>query len=176
MIKKSTFWASLMILQCFVCTAHGDILIFSEPDFEWYSQGPSTQYHLWTTGDYWRQQFDNTGLESATDLSLDLVILHDLALGTQDMSFDVFVNGLTVGSFDLLAGVSGLYQYDFSFSPIAGNDYFIEMIATSSMVPGNGSYSIVLDNQSFATLTPAPTSLAVFALLGLVGIRRRRFT
>ena len=113
----------------------------------------------------------STGLASANELTLDLLV-DDVAWETLDL--DVFVNATNVGSFSLNPIDIGLQQFKFSFAPILGDSYFIQMIATNTLTPLVGSYSISLEG-GFSTATlfiPEPSALIL--IVGLMGARRRR--
>ena len=155
--------------------ANAVVLPFSEPDFDFLTQGGAPEQNsIWTTGDYWRQTFNATGLTSATDLTLDLNILPYFV--AQNLDFDVYVNGNNIGSFILHPADNGFQQYMYSFASIPGADYTIELRATSTIDPGFGSYILTLDgaSPSTATLTPTPGALALLAPGALVITRRRR--
>jgi len=158
-------------------SASADVVTFSEPDFDWLATGGSaTPNHIWTTGDFWKQNFLGTSVPSATDLTLDLNV-DDTAF--ENLNLNVFVNATNVGSFTLTPPDSGFQQFNFSFPAIAGPNYNIEMIASSTISGGKGSYSMLVGPStgaapSFATITPEPGCLSLLVLGGIAVLRRRR--
>ena len=151
-------------------------LTFSEPDFDWYAQGAATPYHIWITGDYWSQDFASTGLASANAMTLYLNV-DDTA--SETLNLDALINGVDIGDFSLDPNDMGLQTFAFSFAPVAGDSYLIELVALHTLTSGVGSYSISLDGgESKAVLTgsevPEPTTLAMLALAGAgLALRKR---
>ncbi len=159
--------------------AQAVVLTFSEPDFQWLSQGGGgTPNHVWTAGDFWEQTFNGTGLGAAASLQLDLEIDDNILNGLAFVDFDVLVNSTTVGSFTVNEGEMGMQIYNFTFSPIAGPNFTIKMLETNTVPSGQGSVSMAVDGDSTATLNavPEPATVAVLGLGALALMRRRRST
>lgn len=166
----------LLLLQCNSFAANPVTLTFNEPNFDWLAQGTSASpYHIWTTGDFWTQQFSGTGLNSANRLDLKLQIANDGALASQNLGLNVRVNGSSVGNLTLFSQTPGMYQGTYNFPAIAGDAYEIKLIATSTIADGAGSFSLLIDGPSTATLgfIPEPSAIAL-AVIGLVAICNRR--
>lgn len=161
-------------------SASAVVLPFSEPDFDWLSQqGAGVQYYIWTTGDFWAQDFPATGVTSATDLTLDLNLNPTAGSPIQNLSFDVFLNGTNVGSFTVTPADNGsFFQTSFNFPAVAGPNYDLDIIATSTISSGAGSYSLLVDPStsqgSFVTITPTPGAATLLGLGGIAALRRRR--
>jgi len=178
-VSKVSRWLTVVALATvlFAGATHAVELPFSEPDFDWIATGGSaTPYHIWTTGDYWRQNFASTGLPSADAMTLSLNV-DDTA--SETLNLDVLINAVDVGDFSLNPNDFGLQVFGFSFSPVAGDSYFIELVALNTITGGAGSYSISLDRgESKAVLTgsevPEPTTLVMLALAGAgLALRKR---
>ena len=166
-----------LAMVVFAGATHAVELPFSEPDFDWIATGgTATPYHIWTTGDYWRQNFASTGLPSADAMTLYLNV-DDTA--NETLNLDVLINAVDVGDFSLNPGDAGLQTFGFSFAAVAGDSYFIELVALNTITGGAGSYSISLDRgESKAVLTgseiPEPATLVMLALAGAgLALRKR---
>ena len=134
-------------------------LFFSTPGFVYSSQGGGSPYHLWTAGDYWQQTFTSTGVPSTTSLSLNLLFFdNDSAASSEVLNFNVLLNTVTVGTFAINpSDVGSIHQYNYSFPTILGGNYDIKMVATNTITPGAGSYSLSL-GRSFELGSGAPVS------------------
>jgi hypothetical protein len=128
-------------------------LAFSQPDFEWsYAADPSVKpYHIWVVGDHWAQNFLATGLASARHMTLTLFI-DDNTFSSQQLAVNVLLNETVVGSASFAPGLLGTQTYSFSFDPVSGPDYRLEIRATNSVTDG-GCISIAIGGLSFADLS-----------------------
>jgi hypothetical protein len=128
-------------------------LAFSQPNFEWsYAADPSVKpYHIWIVDDHWAQKFLATGLASARHMTLTLFI-DDNTFSSQQLAANVLLNGTVVGSASFAPGLLGTQTYLFSFDPISGPDYRLEIRATNSVSDG-GCISIAIGGPSFADLS-----------------------
>jgi hypothetical protein len=153
------------------------ILVFNTPGFEWHeSGGAASPYHIWTAGDYWAQNFQQTGLPSANQMSLSLLFNSLTGPQTNLLDLNVYLNGIDIGSFSVPSGITGLQNFTFSFSDVLGPDYRIQIQAANTIPSGDGSVSIAPDGSSFATLTsvPEPTVLTLGSLSALAIIWQHR--
>jgi hypothetical protein len=140
-------------------------LVFSEPDFEWHQTGfPASPYHIWVAGDFWAQNFQGTDLTSANEISLSLLFDSMTPLGPDLLDLDVLLNGFNIGNFSVPAGVTGSRTFAFSFAPVTGPDYRIEIRASNTIPEGGGSVSIALGGNSFATIVPEPSTISLLIL------------
>lgn len=180
-MKKHTIF-TLIVLYVAVFSAStraGAVtLIFSEPDFEWHQTGgDASPYHIWVAGDFWAQNFMATDLTSASQISLSLRFNSDTPLGNDQLALDVFLNGVDIGKFSVPVGIIGSQMFTFSFAPVTGPDYRIEIRATNTIPHGGGAVSIALGGNSFATIVPEP-SVTLLCSLGAVTLvvrfRRKR--
>jgi hypothetical protein len=108
-------------------------------------------------------------------------------------TFDVLINGDVVGSFDFLSTYanSGLFKYNgpesmsfdlnFTFPLVAGPDFTLSIIATSTVYNNGGSWNWLPGGTVTLTgpaATPLPAALPLFSTglgaLGLLGWRRKR--
>ncbi len=142
--------------RSFIDLRFDTVLAFSQPDFEWSHAGDNwvKPYHIWITGDYWAQNFLSTLLPAASHLTLQLTI-DDNTFSSQQLDVDVLLNEIAVGSFSMPPGMLGPQTLDFSFDPIAGPDFRLEIRATNT-VTDTGCVSMAIDGRSFFTLTAPP--------------------
>jgi hypothetical protein len=137
--------------RSFVDLGWDTLLTFGQPDFGWSHAGEGyVPYHIWLAGDYWAQNFPATPLPSANHVTLTLTI-DDNTFSSQTLDVNVLLNDTVVGSASLSPGMFGTQTYDFSFDPIAGPDYRVEVRATNT-VTDTGCVSIAIDGQSFLKL------------------------
>jgi len=131
-------------------------------------------------GDDLTETFLGTGLSSATHSRWQFSMDDFTDVGVLN-TFDIQINGVTVGSFDFTGvGVfSTVVDFDLSFdhAPIAGSggsgdDFTLRMVATSTVPPGLASWNWFPGGTT--TLIPAPASAMLLGMVGLVGVRRRR--
>jgi hypothetical protein len=181
MRRIATCLTALALLWGGVGQAKADIILtFQDPGFEWHHpSGGATPNHIWVTGDYWAQTFPGTGQDTAGEMILNLNIDDNNLASGAHVDLLAQLNGVTVGSFSVPSGVSGLQTYDFTFAPVAGPDYRIQLLETNTVPFGDGSVSMASDGTSTATLrgvAPEPSSLTLFGLgtLGLLGSGWRR--
>ena len=133
--------------------------------------------YLYTSGDHVVDFYAATGLASATSLSATFTIQNYLNV---DQFFDVLVNGVDVGTYDVAPdGESGDYQtlsFTESFAAIAGPDYGLEYVLDNTIPPGAGS--IAFTDGGTVTLSGAVPEPAAWALMlvgfGALGVTLRR--
>jgi hypothetical protein len=134
-------------------------------------------------GDYVTQTF-STGLATVTSASWTFSI-YNYTRGA-DSTFDVSINGTTVGGF-ILPGCVGYcdtinnFAFSQSFAAISGPQYTLSLVATSTVAGGDGSWNWLPGGS--VTLTgeavPEPATWAMMISgFGLVGgaMRRRSAT
>jgi hypothetical protein len=172
--------AAAITLGCFAFQASAStIVFFGPPDFVWFHQGTNaTPNHIWLAGDYWAQDFTIAGLSEVDQLTVDLAYNDDTLTGPS-LDLNAMLDGTVVGSFAVPPGVHGLRSYTFYFSPIAGPNYDIELIATNSIPLGEGSVSIADNNRTSAAVFTGVPEPGTIGLLGLgtavlLLLRRRR--
>ena len=182
-IARFTAIVSLLVFGGATGTARASniTLTFGSPGFVWFAQGsPATPNHIWVAGDYWGQQFNGTGIASATDESINLFIDDNILNSGASLNLNAEINGTVVGNFTIGQGVTGVFTDSFAFADIPGPNYLIQFVVTSTVPPGEGSVSISDDGSSFVTLsgtpTPEPGTLGLLGigLLGLAGVLRRK--
>ena len=122
------------------------VLEFDWDQFEWFNNGLGGRPYLWTNGGYWRQTFA-PGLPSIGWLGLDLQFY---AVSELPHTYDVLVNGTTVGGFGLPAAGAGgppvhhlPFVGSFAFAPILGPNYLVEIRQTTpTPVAPSGSFAL----------------------------------
>jgi hypothetical protein len=145
--------------------------------------GGQTAY-MWTRGDYVVSSlFTNTGITSATDLTVNFLFQNYMGGGNTE-TVNYYINGVAVAFFvapdcnycgtDYL--VSGTVQFA-DIAPVGGG-YTLEMILQNTIPPGGGSIAF-LDGGTFTlsgTSTPEPSSIMLFGsgVLGLASVLRRK--
>ncbi len=146
------YLAALILLLAMWDQVNADTLLaFSPPDFEWSHAGEGyIPYHIWLADDYWAQNFPATPLASANHLALTLTI-DDNTFVSEQLEMNVLLNQTVVGSLSLLPGLLGTQTYDFSFDPVPGPDYRLELRATKTVSDG-GCVSMAIDGRSFVDL------------------------
>ena len=131
--------------------------------------------HHFIAGDDLTQTFLGTGLPSVTQSRWQFTMDDYTSVGVQNL-FDIQINGITVGSFSFTGDgqTSTLIPFDLTFNhaAIAGPDYTLRMVATSTVPPGLASWNWVAGGT--VTLVPEPASAALLALAGLGLLRRRQ--
>ena len=186
-IAKLAATACLLVFAGATGTASASTvtLQFGPPgDFLWFASQPGSPNHIYTAGDYWAQQFNDTGIASATDESINLYINDNSLQNGATLDLNVELNGTVVGSFMIPEGVTGAFTDSgttFTFPDVPGPDYFVEFEVATSVPLGDGSVSIFVETQTSevtlsGTATPEPSTLALLGigLMGLAGPIRRR--
>jgi hypothetical protein len=135
-------------------------LTFSAPDFEWFHpSGGATPNHIWVTGDYWAQNFNAIGIGAADAMALNLFIDDNSLNAGTALNMKVLLNGTQVGTFTLNPGVSGNTPFNFAFAPIAGPNYRIQLEATNTIPPLQGSVSMSAGGSSYADMSEVTVSV-----------------
>ena len=164
MTNRASLWPALTVLIVALTgpASGATTLFFSEPDFVWHhSGGLATPYHIWVAGDYWAQTFPATSQPLADEMWLTLFVNSNYLTAGNQLNLDVILNWNVVGSLSIPSGATGTQTYHFTFSPMLGPDYSIQLLATNTVPPLGGSVSIGLDQRSYVTLVPEPASLAL---------------
>nr|WP_310522226.1 PEPxxWA-CTERM sorting domain-containing protein [Polymorphobacter sp.] len=136
---------------------------------------------FFNTGNFVTQTF-STGLASATSATWDFTMFN-FTRGANS-KFDVLINGIKVDSYEMFGcanycNATNSFSFSQSFAEIAGTDYVLSLVATSTVASGDGSWnwfpggSVTLSNGA----VPEPASWAMMiGGLGLVGGAMRRRT
>ena len=145
------------------------------------SGGGGVHFHA---GDFVLQSFAGTGLATATS-SHWLFDMSDLTSPGADNTFEALVNSTVVGTFNFIGQSSGGTQHvDLTFgptAPILGENYTLEILATSTVPSGEGSWNWFPGGQVTlsSNAVPEPSSSALFSVAGVIfagysGWRRRK--
>ena len=126
-------------------------------------------------GDSLTETFIGTGL-AVVDSSRWIFDMSDFTAADVNNTFDLLINGTVIGDFAFLGLGQGssTHSFDLSFThaAIAGDDYTLSMVATSTVPPGLASWNwlaggtVTLDSSS---AVPEPTTIALLGF-GLAGI------
>src|SRR5207237_8907796 len=127
-------------------------LTFADPDFQWLSQGGGSPHHIWTTGDYWRQTFTNTGLASINRIKLNLVMDDNMLNGGGTGGLDLLVNGTKLGHFTFHQGDTSFVTRAVTIPAITGPDYTVEFSETNTVPFGKGSVSLAINGPSYVLI------------------------
>ena len=171
------FCAAIVVVGWSESLSRADVtLVFAEPDFDWFAGGGSaTPYHIWTTGDFWAQNFTGTAQPSAGHMDLRLFIDDNTLSGGSQVNLNAVLNGTVVGGFTIPQGVTGLLNFSFNFPAIAGPNYDVRLLETNTVPLGLGAVSMAPNGQSTVTLTPEPaTGLTATGAAALLLWRRQR--
>ncbi|MCP4268744.1 MAG: PEP-CTERM sorting domain-containing protein [Candidatus Brocadiaceae bacterium] len=128
------------------------------------------------SGDKITETFTGTGLASADESHWVFEMSNYTESGVIN-TFDVFINSIDIGGFSFTgqsAGYGGTQSFDLNFShaPILGDNFTLEIIATSTVFSGGGAWnwlpggSVTLDGSASV---PEPSSIALLAF-GLAGL------
>jgi hypothetical protein len=162
-LASPALWG-IVVLAVVASPARAVILTFSPPAFEWFETGgTATPNHIWTTGDYWAQNFPATGLSNASSMALRLFIDDNALNPSNTLDLNVLLNANVIGNIAIPSGVSGPLDYNFAFGSIVGPNYRIQLLATNTIPSGDGSVSMAVDGRSFAVLVPEPDELILVA-------------
>ena len=122
----------------------------------------------------------STSLSSATSATWNFTMYNYTR--SADSTFDVLINGVTVGTYTLFGcpdycDSTDSFSFSQTFAPIAGPEYTLSLVATSTVAGGDGSWnwfpggSVTLSDGA----VPEPASWAMMiAGFGLVGGAMRR--
>jgi len=88
---------------------------------------------------------------SANHMTLTLTI-DDNTFSSQQLEVNVLLNQTVIGNLTLSPGMLGTQTYDFSFDPVPGPDYRLEVRAANSVTDG-GCVSMAIDGRSFVDLS-----------------------
>jgi hypothetical protein len=155
--SEASFLGAMMVGLLIPPMAHGATLVFSQPDFEWHlSSGLATPFHIYSAGDFWAQNFSSTGLAEVNQMSLTLQFNSETTPTSSYLNLGVLLNGFDIGELSVQSGDTGLHDYQFSFDPVSGPDYRLELLALNSTGDGGGAVSLAIDGNSYATIVAIP--------------------
>lgn len=120
-------------------------LVFSTPDFRWFSARDEGTYTLSQVGDYWTQTFTVPGFRSPTQEELVLGYTSTLAEGKQ-MSVLVIVNGQIIGTLPI--GPCCDAGFYLSSAP-NGPSFNIMLLVDHGVGPTEGGVTLHVDGSSF---------------------------
>jgi hypothetical protein len=109
--------------------------------------------YWWNAGDY-AQGSRTLSLSSVNRVDYNLSISYNSLSGSGHVDFDLYINGIYVGSFTVWPGEYSK-SLSFSFYPISEPVYTIRLEETNTVDPGMGSISIPLDTSSMTFFGPS---------------------
>lgn len=138
-------------------------------------------------GDSIQETFNDTGLATAVSSRWIFSMSNLTEVGVVN-TFAVLINGTTVGTFDfagdgdLIFGTVENFDLTFNHAAIAGDDYTLRIVATSTVPDADGSWNwipggeVILSDEPNAVPEPASLTLVGLGTLGMAAgaIRRRR--
>jgi hypothetical protein len=128
------------------------------------------------------ETFTGTGLSSTVSAQWDFDMSNYTDPGTTN-TFDVLINGIVIGNYQftsVLYGVDLSFDLPFSFPAIAGDAYTLEIVATSTVPAGAGSYNwypggtVTLSDAGGAVVPEPATFGLLFTALAAIAVARRR--
>jgi len=99
--------------------------------------------YFWSVGrgDGVRESFSTT-LPTVDHLDLEFSVPDNVLNNGAQVDWNVEVNNVVVGSFTVLEGLIGDVSQSYSFAPIAGPNYTVELVVTNEVASGEGSVSL----------------------------------
>jgi len=148
---------------------------------------PLTLGGCFITGDNVSETFTATGLADTDSSNWQFTVVDD-TVGSPTNTFAALINGTQVGTFSYVGTASGPetnvpFNLNFSYAPISGPDYTLEILATSTVPPGDLTWDVDTDgavtlSSSAPAAAPEPgsvwlmvTALAAFGVYRLRGYR-----
>lgn len=131
-------------------------------------------------GDTITETFIDTGLSSATSSNWVFSMSDFTSAGVTNI-FDVKINGSTIGSFSFTSdgdsSDSLFFDLTFEHDLITGDDFTLDITATSTVYSGGGAYNWLPGGSvTLISSVPVPAALWLFGsgLIGLIGVARRK--
>lgn len=143
---------------------------------------PNEVGYFWSVsrGDSVTETFAD-GLPFVTQTRLDLDVIQNVLNSGNSVNWNVLLNGTVIGSFSVAQGFTGPVTHILNHAAVAhiGGNYTVRMEVANEVPGGGGSHTWLAGAPAGAigstvTLVPAPASLALLGLGGLIAGRRRR--
>lgn len=108
---------------------------------------------------------------------LDIEVPQNTLTGTP-VEWEVLINGVTIGDFQVLPGFLGSIHKDMLFDPISasGGEYEVALVVTNDVPFMGGAHTLAYAGpyDHSIQLIPEPATLSLLVLSGLCLLRRRR--
>ena len=185
-MRKTTLTIALLLMLSF--SAHADFIVLDYPSEDAVKSGVCNGPLgaggggvCFNAGDTLTETFLDTGLGSAVTSRWQFSMSDFTAAGVNN-DFDVFINGIVIGSFGCLGVGAGqtILDFDITFdhAAIAGDDYTLQIVATTTVPPGLSSWNWIAGGSvtlSDVVAVPEPGTLALLGIgLAGMGLARRR--